>query len=197
MLASEAVFSRANATTRSQLGAADRVLFDRTIVEFKAYQLDDMQRQYQAFIDASLRDVAGASQAGFVGGNFLNLMTNTIQSRNLKPATLRFYNVLQSKLDRELASDLRKTVQYWQRDLGNPQAKELWDRDKSHIEDYKKAAQESQAQWIKFRDSCALLAISLYRDRAGNFDPAVSMQVILTKNRIAELRSEPFAPESK
>jgi hypothetical protein len=55
-LSGEAVLSRAIAATRSKLDPAERVLFDDTVARFKAYQLDDMQRQYQAFIDASLRD---------------------------------------------------------------------------------------------------------------------------------------------
>ena len=82
-------------------------------------------------------------QAAFVRENFLKLMANTIQSRNLKPATIRSYNVLQTKLNRELASDLSKTIQYWQEDLAEPQAKERWGHDKSYIEDYEKAARES------------------------------------------------------
>jgi hypothetical protein len=194
-LAGEAVFSRAIATTRSELGLADRALFDRTILNFKAYQLDDMQRQYQAFIDASLRDVAGASQADVIRGNFMKLMENEIQSRSLRPSTINSYNVLQSKLNRELADNLSERIRSWQDDLGDPQAKEQWDRDKSSIGDYTKAARESQLQWIRFRDSCATLATSLYRDR--KFDPALSMKALVTRNRIAELRSDPFAPESQ
>jgi hypothetical protein len=194
-LSEEAVFSRAIAATGSKLSPADRVLFDQTVTEFKAYQLDDMQRQYQASINASLRDLAGAGQAAFVRENFMKLMANTIQSRNLKPATIHSYNVLQARLNRELASDLSETIQYWQQDLGNPQAKELWKQDKSYIEDYEKWSRQSQLQWIKFRDPCAELARSLYRGRAKQFDPALSMKAALTRLRIVELRYDPLAPE--
>jgi len=194
--AGEAVFSRAIATTRSQLEPADRSLFDRTILEFKAYQLDDMQRQYQAYIDASLRDVAGASQASFVRENFLKLMTETIAARRLEPADANAWEAVNGELARELDRDLRRNTEAQRELLSDPNQKQLWDRARSEIEGYRSAARESQVQWIRFCDACAQLATSLYRDRAVKFDPAVSVKVRLTKNRIAELRSKPFAPDT-
>jgi uncharacterized protein YecT (DUF1311 family) len=190
-LSEEAVFSRAIAATGSKLSPADRVLFDQTVTEFKAYQLDDMQRQYQASINASLRDLAGAGQAAFVRENFMKLMAHTIQSRNLKPATIHSYNVLQTKLDRELARELRETTDFWQEEIRNPQMKEWWDEYKSDLEDYKKWLRQSQLQWIKFRDACAELASSLYRGQTKEFDPALSMKTAMTRLRILELRYKP------
>ena len=62
------------------------------------------------------------------------------------------------------------------------------------IEEYKQEARESQLHWLMFRDQLAELAVSVYRDRARDFDPAVSMKTALTKIRIRELRSSPLSP---
>jgi uncharacterized protein YecT (DUF1311 family) len=193
----EAAFSRVIRETRNRLSTADRALFDRVIAEFKAYQVDDMNREYEAYAGASLRGLAGANQASFVRENFLKLMTETIGARRLKPATANAFEAVNGQLERELGRNLRQNIEAQQEILNDPNAKELWDRERSDIEDYRNAANESQFQWIKFRDLCAQLATWLYSDQAGKFDPAVSMKTILTKNRIAELRSEPFpAPEN-
>jgi hypothetical protein len=195
-VAGERILGGAIAETRNNLSSANRALFDRVVAEFKAYQLDDMQRQYQASIDASLRDVEGAEQAAFVRDNFLKLMAETIESRKLKPVGLATYRSLSAQLDLVYERSIRRIVQSWQEDLRNPTFKDHWDEEKSYIKEYEESARESQAQWIKFRDSCAELATSLYRDRAGQFDPAVSMKAAVTKLRIAELRYNPIGPES-
>ncbi len=188
----EAVFRRAVGEARSKLSITNRVLFDRVIAEFKGYQLDEMEREYEAYAGASLRRLAGANQASFVRENFLKLITETIAARRLKPASPSAFHAVNTQLERELGRNLRHNIEARQELLNDPNAKELWDRERSDIEDYRNAAKESQFQWIKFRDSCAQLATWLYSDQAGKFDPAVSMKTIVTKNRVAELRSEPF-----
>ncbi len=193
-LSGEARLSRAIARTRSKMSLADRTLFDRVVAEFKVYQLDDMQRQYDASIDASLRDVAGAGQADFVRQNFLQLMAGTIQAHNLEPAPNGAYQAANAELDRVYRGNIQQTIQYWQADLKDAGEKDLWDRHRSYISDYQGAAQESQAQWIKFRYACAALASSLYRERSKDFDPSVSMKKAVTKLRIAELLNNPLAP---
>jgi uncharacterized protein YecT (DUF1311 family) len=193
----EAAFSRTIDGIRGQLSMVDRTVFDRVIAEFKAYQLKDMEREHQAYAGASLGGMAGANQAGFIRENFLKLMTGTVAERRLKPNGTEAFEAVNRRLARALDRDLYHNTEAQQELLGDPDEKALWDRSRSDIEGYRNAARESQLQWIKFRDSCTQLATSLYRDRAGNFDPAVSMKVRLTKDRIAELRSEPFAPESK
>ncbi len=194
-VSAEAAFSRVIGETRDGLSAGARPLFDRTIAEFKAYQLDDMQREYQAYMGASLKDLAGASEAEFVRENFLNLMSSTIKARRLKPTTASAFETANTQLDRELKRNLRQTIQSWQEDLSDSTFKDHWDEEKSYVKEYEEAARESQIQWIKFRDACAVLATALY-DQAGKFDPAVSMKTTLTKNRIAELRSDLFAPQN-
>jgi len=124
-------------------------------------------------------------------------MTETIAARRLKPSVAEAFQAANRELARELDRDLRRNTEARREFLNDPNEKELSDRARSDIEGYRKAAGESELQWIKFRDSCAKLATSLYRDQAVNFDPAASMKVILTKNRIAELRSEPYAPDSE
>jgi hypothetical protein len=194
-ISEEQTFSRKIRETRSRLSAVESALFDQVIDEFKAYQLEDMEREYAAYAGASLGGLAGGNQAGFVRENFLKLLTETIEARRLKPAVARTLEAVNRQLERELGRNARRNTEAQQQLLNDPSAKELWDRARSDIERYRKAARESQLQWIKFRDSCATLAASLYRDR--KFDPALSMKVMVTKNRIAELQSEPFAPESK
>jgi len=194
--AEEAAMSREIFGTRGELSPADRVLLDRVVTEFKAYQLDDMQREYQASIEASMRDIAGAGQAGFVRQNFRELVAKTVRARGLRAVATRSYDALDGQLNREVSRVLSKRVQAWEEDLRDPGMKAHWDQEKSYIEDYKKAARESQDQWVKFRDSCAELANSLYRSRAGQFDPAVSMKAFVTRLRIAELRYDPIGPES-
>ncbi len=190
----EAAFTQAIGETRNRLSTAERALFDRVITEFKAYQLDDMEREHEAYAGASLRGLAGANQASFVRENFLKLMTETIGARGLNPATRSAFDAADGELERELGRNLRQNIEARQELLNDPNAKELGDRERAEIEGYRKAARESQLQWIKLRDSCAALATSLYRDEAGKFDPALSMKTMLTKNRIADLRNEPFAP---
>ncbi len=193
-VAEEAAMSRAIAETRSKLSRADRPRLDRAVADFKAYQLDDMQRQYQGFIDASLRDIAGAAQAAFVREDFLKLVANTVRARNLAPATASSYDRLRARLSRKLAGNLSDRTEAWREALRDPRAKEWWARDRAYIEEYRKAARESQLQWIKLRDSCARLASSLYRGRAREFDPALSMKAAITRLRIAEIGYDPLGP---
>jgi hypothetical protein len=196
-LAGERVLSAAIAGTRSNLSPTNRSLFDREVAEFKAYQLDDMQRQYQASIDASLRDVEGAEQAAFVPDNFLKLTAETIQARKLRPVTsTSSYNAMNAQLERVYHGNIHRTIEDWQEELTDPGATNLRDDDKSYIKEYQEWARKAHSQWIKFRDSCADLASSLYRNQAGQFDPAVSMKVAVTKLRIAELRYNPIGPQS-
>jgi hypothetical protein len=195
-LAGERILKEAIAETRNKLNPSNRILFDRVVVEFKAYQLDDMQRQYQGWIEGSLRDVAGAEQAAIVRDNFLKLLNDTMAPRKLKPVGLTTYRALKAQLDRVYERSIRRIVQSWQEDLKNSIFKDSWDKEKSYIKEYEESARESQAQWIKFRDSFADLASSLYRDQASQFDPAVSMKAAVTKLRIAELRYNPIGPQS-
>jgi len=58
----ETAFSRAINEARNRLSSVEWKLFDRVIAEFKAYQLKDMEREYQAYSGASLGGPAGASQ---------------------------------------------------------------------------------------------------------------------------------------
>jgi hypothetical protein len=195
-LSGEARLSREIARTRSKMSLANRALFDRAVTEFKAYQLDDMQRQYDAFIDGSLRDVAGAGQADFVRRNFLQLMAETIRAHKLKPATIGAYDAANREVERKFSQRLHELLDSWQEGLKDSREKDIQDEYRSYIEYYTKDSRDSQLQWIKFRDACAALASSLYRGRSKDFDPAVSMKTFVTKLRIAELRYNPIGPES-
>jgi uncharacterized protein YecT (DUF1311 family) len=195
-VSAEAALSRTVARIRNTLSANDRAAFDRVVANFKAYQVRENGRGYDEFGDGTIRGLAGTGQAEFVRDNFLKLMAETTESRELKPIGLTTYRGLNAQLDRVYKRSIRRIVQSWQEDLRNPTFKDQWDEEKSYIKEYEESARESQAQWIKFRDSCADLATSLYRDQAGRFDPAVSMKAAVTKLRIAELRYNPIGPKS-
>ena len=195
-VSSEAALSRTIARIRNTLSANDREKFDRLVVNFKAYQDQEAGRAYDAVGNAMERGLAGTGQAAFVRDNFLKLMAETIESRKLKPVGLTTYRALNAQLDRVYERSIYRIVQSWQEDLRNPIFKDHWDEEKSYIKEYEESARESQAQWVKFRDSCADLASSLYRHQAGRFDPAVSMKAAVTKLRIAELRYNPIGPQS-
>lgn len=184
----EAGLSRTIAEVRRKLSAPDRAIFDRAVAEFKAYQLEEMQRAYENVTPGTMSGLAGAGQAAFVRDNFLKLIAEAIQTHKLKPASISEYKATDDKLGRVDSDDLREHVKE-----GQGLMKESGDPDKSVIEDYKKTARESQHHWLKFRDLLAELATSLYRDRAKSFDPAVSMKTAMTKIRIEELRINPIS----
>ncbi len=196
-ISAEAALSRTIAGIRSTLSASDCASFDRVITTFKACELLEMTRGYDAAADASLRVLAGSGQAAFARDNFLKLRAATIQTHKLEPATTDAYATADHELGRVLSGNIGQTTESWQKVLDDPQAKDRRDRSKSYIEDYRKSAGESQLQWTKFRDSCAELARSLYRDQADRFDPAVSMKAAVTKIRIRELRYDPIGPADK
>ena len=140
--------------------------------------------------------MAGNGQAAFVRENFLHLLHQRIESRKLKPVDLTTYHAINAQLDHVYERNIYRIVESWQEDLRNPTFKDQWDEEKSYIKEYEESARESQAQWVKFRDSCADLASLLYRDQASQFDPALSMKAAVTKLRIAELRYNPIGPQS-
>ena len=195
-LSAQSALSRRVATITSTLSAKDRAIFDRVVTAFKAYQMREAERGYDAFADGTIRGQAGFGQEQFARDDFLKLLTETIQARKLEPATAGAYRTVEGELEREFRRNVHEKIEAWQEALQHSRAKNLSDQDRYYIENYKKAAQESQLQWIKFRDSCAELAGALYRDHASNFDPAVSMKTFVTKLRIAELRYNPIGPES-
>jgi uncharacterized protein YecT (DUF1311 family) len=195
-LSSETDFSRSIAQAKSTLSASEGAEFDGVVANFRAYQDQESGRAYDAVGNGMERGLAGTGQAAFVRDNFLKLIAETIESRKLKPVGLTTYRALKAQLDRVYERSIRRIVQSWQEDLRNPTFKDHWDEEKSYIKEYEESARESQAQWIKFRDSCADLASSLYRGQASQFDPAVSIKAAVTKLRIAELRYNPIGPES-
>jgi hypothetical protein len=195
-ISAEAALSRTIAGIRSTLSASDRASFDRVITTFKAYELLEMTRGYDAAADASLRVLAGSGQAAFARDDFLKLVAATLMAHNLKAVTTIEYATADHDLSRVFNGDIGETISSWQQVLNDPQAHDRWHESKSYIADYRKSARESQLQWIKFRDSCAELASSLYRNQAG-MDPAVSMKAAVTQIRIKELRYNPIGPEDK
>jgi len=194
-LSAEANLSRTIDRIRSTLAAADRAEFDRIVANFKAYQDQEAGRAYEAVGNGMERGLAGTAQAAFVRDHFLNLIGQTIEARKLQPATNATYEAVSRQADWEFSRNLRHFSAARQ-DLKDPETKDLSDGDRSNIGDYERSARESQLQWIKFRDSSADLASSLYRDHDSKFDPALSMKAAIAKLRIAELRYNPIGPES-
>lgn len=192
----ESNLDRRLAAIGSTLGSRDRESFERVITAFKAYEMSELQRGYAAAGDATIRVLAGFGQKDFVRSDFVKLLSRTIQARQLAPATGAAYRTMDANLDRELRRDFRETTDAWREELKDSKEKDIRDKERSYIEDYKKAAQESELRWIRFRDSSAELASFLYRSHGEHFDPAVSMKAFVTKLRIAELRYNPIGPES-
>ncbi len=188
-LPEEARLGRTIAGVSRKLSAPDRAVFDRAVAEFKAYQLDEMQRAYDDVTPGTMDGLAGAGQAGFVRYNFLKLIAQTIQTHQLKPASIGEYKAADDNLGRVYSDDFRHHVTERLESM-----KDLRQSDKPIIEDYGKVARESQDHWFKLRDLLAELATSLYRGRAKTVDPAASMKTAMTKIRIRELRNNPIGP---
>lgn len=189
-LPEEARLSRTIARVSRKLSAPDRAVFDRAVAEFKAYQWDEMQRAIDDIAPGTWAGLAGAGQAGFVRDNFLKLIAQTIQTHQLKPASIAEYKAADDKLGRVYSNNFRHHVTEPLESM-----KDLRESEKSVVEDYKKTAPEAQDHWLKLRDLLAELATSLYRDRPKTFDPATSMKTAMTKTRVRELRNNPIGPE--
>jgi hypothetical protein len=137
-LAAEKALTREIAVTKSGLNAPDRNLFNQVVVQFKAYQLDEMQRQYLYSGGAPMNDLAGAGQAEFVREKFVGLMSSTIQARKLKPVTVGEYNAVSRELQREFRCDIDDYVAGSQDEINEITGRrDLSDYDKSHLQDLK------------------------------------------------------------
>ncbi|MGH7841262.1 MAG: lysozyme inhibitor LprI family protein [Candidatus Binataceae bacterium] len=185
----EARLAQAIRKVRSRLSAGDRATFNQVVTEFKAYQFAEVKRMTDISIDGTARGILGSEQGGVVRENFLKLLVETIQHQALKPVTPGAYRADDDQLKRAYRDDIHTMVTGWQEIMNDPQEKYWQDEYGWVIQDFEKTARKSQRHWIKLRDLLAELASSLYRDQAETFDPAISMKAAMTKNRIAELRT--------
>jgi uncharacterized protein YecT (DUF1311 family) len=188
----EARLGRTVAAVRSKLNIADRAIFERTVAEFKAYQLDEMQRASDGAMPGAWAGLYGTGQAAFARDNFRKLVREVVKAHQLKPATALAYKAADEEMRRLYRKDIRETVTGWQDDARDETSKESVAEDEGFIKDYKTSARESQLAWVKYRDSCAELASSLYRAHAASFDSTISIKTVLTEMRINELRYARF-----
>jgi hypothetical protein len=163
-LVSERQFAETIATTRAELNPTARPILDRVAASFKAYQEADKNRAYIAWIGGTIRNMRSMDQAKLLRGNFAGLVKKTIRVENLEPADKIAYQEADDALNRTYR-------------------KNLVDRDQK----YKNTARTAELLWIRYRDSWAELASSVYRDKTNNPDPALSMKTAVTKLRVKEL----------
>jgi uncharacterized protein YecT (DUF1311 family) len=163
-LVSERQFSEMLATTRAKLGPADESVFDRVVASFKAYQEADKNRAYLAWIGGTIRNMRSMGQAKLLRDDFSGLVEKTIRRRELEPADQVAFQAADDALNRAYRDNL----------VG---------RDP----EYRKSARAAELHWIKYRDSWAELAVSLYSGKTNNPDPGLSMKTTVTKLRTNEL----------
>ena len=120
----ETASSRAIGLLKSKLSVGDNVIFDRAVAEFKAYQLAEMGRAYDASIDGTIRGLAGSGQAAFVRENFQQLMAETLQTHKLKPARLDEYKSVDGEIAELYSSNIREPIAGWQESLNGPEEQE-------------------------------------------------------------------------
>jgi hypothetical protein len=191
-IAAEAKLRRMLTSVRSTLQPTDQATFDRTLGEFKAYQMAEAQRANEAAIEAATRALYATYQAAFVRDNFSALLVETVGTRKLKLGRAEAAKAADEELDRLNREDIRGTVDAWRKEASD----KAWrDQYGNVMDDYPKTAAESQLHWVKFRDLLVELAESLYRDKRKPFDPAASMKLAVTKLRIAELRYDPMGSD--
>ncbi|MBV8450934.1 MAG: DUF1311 domain-containing protein [Deltaproteobacteria bacterium] len=192
-ISAESALSRKIARVRSKLDPIDRPTFDQTVGAFKTYQLADARRAAEAAIETPARSLYGTYQGAYIRDNFLKLVAETMQARELKPVRAGVVRMADEKLEDLYRLDIKKNIGNWEKEA----ADKAWrDRYGAVIADYRRITKESQLSWVKFRDLSAELAQSLYRDQAKKFDPAMSMKLAMTKLRIAELQYDPMAPNA-
>jgi uncharacterized protein YecT (DUF1311 family) len=152
------------ATTRAGLGSADALIFDGVVASFKAYQEADKNRAHFAWIGGTIRNMRSMGQAKLIRDDFSGLVEKTIIKRDLKPADQVAFQAADTARNRAYREDLQ----------GSDPA-------------YKKSARSAELQWIKYRDSSAELATSIYSGKKNSLDPGLSMKAAVTKLRTNEL----------
>ena len=185
-------FSQKLADLRNTLNLSDRTLFDRAVAEFKVYALREMWRGDAAHADRQKYELAGSRQASFVRDNFLKFISLTIERHDLESAEAAHWRVADDEVHKIYRANIRSTTAPWRHYLHDRRTPDFHDDVLSYIANYDEYARESQLQWIKFRDSYAQLANSLYWDNAKVRDPALSAKMAVTQLRIAELGYDPL-----
>ena len=151
-----------------------------------------MWRGDAAHADRQKYELAGSRQASFVRDNFLKFISLTIERHDLESAEAAHWRVADDEVHKIYRANIRSTTAPWHHYLHDRRTPEFHDDVRTYIANYDEYARESQLQWIKFRDSYAQLANSLYRDNAKVRDPALSAKMAVTQLRIAELGYDPL-----
>lgn len=176
---------------RANLKPADAVLLDKVYGAFKAFKDTESDRMYQQFIDGSIRSIAALAQEQFVRDQFLKLIRETINQRGLKAYDEQAFKAADAELNavyRQSIQDYSKTYENLAKQEASVETKSTYTQ---YIEDYKKAAKKAQLNWIKYRELLAVLARSVYGDTTAALDPGLSMQTLVTKIRVLELKNNP------
>lgn len=187
----ETRFKSVIAKTRAWLSAADSVIFDKIVAAFNAFKEAETRRMYQQYIDGTIRNHAALAQGSVVREHFLKLVGETVEQLGLKPANARDYKAVDDALNQVYRENLRSYTENYGDLIKDGGPKEYRETYRRYIQDYKQYSKEAQLCWIKYRDLWVELARSLYRNRTGEFDPAVSIKTAVTKIRVGELRSDP------
>jgi uncharacterized protein YecT (DUF1311 family) len=169
------------AKVRGQLKPDERAIFDSVVAAFKAFQEADAKRMFQQYSGGTIRNLAGLGQSAFVRERFLALLQETVGQRGLQPADEKAYQAADGELNRVY----REAIERYTKNSG---------ADGAQVEAYRKDLKEAQLRWIRYRDLWAKLARSLYTEKSGAFDPALSMKTAVTQSRVRELRHDPVGP---
>ncbi|MHC1725404.1 MAG: lysozyme inhibitor LprI family protein [Syntrophobacteraceae bacterium] len=187
----EAGLTKVIAGLKTKLGAGDAAILDKVAGAFAAFREADGMRMYQQYIDGTIRNIAAAGQASFVREQFLKLLAETVERPGLKPASENDYKAADKELNEVYREGIRTYTQTQEDLIKQETVKGNRETYKQNIQAYKDVSKKAQLRWIKYRDLCAELARSLYKDKAKTFDPALSMNTAVTKMRVIELRNDP------
>jgi len=179
------------AEAKTKLKPAEAALLDTILAEFKTFRVAERDRMYQQFIDGSIRNIAAIAQASLVRDQFLKIIKETIEQRGLKPSDEQAFKAADAELNLVYRQDIQEYSKTYEDMAKNEASVETKNMYTHYINDYKKAAKKAQLHWIKYRDLLTDLARSLYGTKTATFDPGLSMQTLLTKTRVLELKNNP------
>lgn len=182
------------AKVKARLTPAQGAVLDRLVAEYKAYKKADGRRMYQQSIDGTSRGMASLSQQDMVREDFLALLGEAVEQRGLQPVSQEAWEAVDRELNQVYQKGLREYASMQEENVKYADPNEDPGLYRRSIQDYTADSKAAQLLWIRYRDLCADLARSLYKDQKGVLDPALSMKAAVTRMRVLELKNDPMGP---
>lgn len=178
---------------RAKLNPGQVVLWDKIQVAADTYEKAEGERLLQQYVNGTIRGIAYESQISFVRHNFIELMKNVFNKRELKPATTAKLEKLNMDMMAAYKRDVDKYIEAnsFMNDPGSTD--DLKQQYQSDISTYKADAKESQKAWEVLCNLSATLAASVYSNKSTDW--TASMQVAMTKIRIIEIKNDPVGSD--